>query len=149
MQSHLKIGDVAREIGVSTDIIRLYEKIGVFNPDKRTPAGTRLYTKDQIENFKFLVMFKNYLGVSFEDMAKWFELRNSTDKPEGKKKALDHLRRRKGELEQKIRILSEWYAGADDLIHCLSRGESIDVKGPDGLARCPVLKRFKNSGLLQ
>jgi DNA-binding transcriptional MerR regulator len=39
----MKIGEVAKQVGVSVDTIRYYERVGVLPPPERRPSGYREY----------------------------------------------------------------------------------------------------------
>jgi DNA-binding transcriptional MerR regulator len=45
----VKIGDVAREAGVSVDTVRFYERRGVLPPAERRPSGYRVFTPAAVE----------------------------------------------------------------------------------------------------
>lgn len=47
----MKIGDVAREVGVSVSTLRFYEQKGLISPG-RSEGGTRDYTDEDIDRFK-------------------------------------------------------------------------------------------------
>jgi len=46
---YLKVGEVAKQIGVTTQTIRDWEKKGVFKPKFVNESGTRFYTQKQVD----------------------------------------------------------------------------------------------------
>lgn len=63
-----KIGDVARILGVSTDILRYYERKGVVTPEKDENNDYRYYDSWHINFLMDCLWFKNY-GFSIEQIA--------------------------------------------------------------------------------
>ncbi|TSC64739.1 MAG: Uncharacterized protein G01um101493_23, partial [Microgenomates group bacterium Gr01-1014_93] len=61
----LKIGDVARTLGVSIDTIRRWEKTGKISPF-RTTGDTRLYSP-----FLKISDAAKFLGVSIDTIRRW------------------------------------------------------------------------------
>ncbi len=51
---HYSIGDVQRELGISADTLRYYEKIGLLPPIDRTPSGRRLYSERDLSRLRFI-----------------------------------------------------------------------------------------------
>ena len=48
----MKIGQVAREAGVSVDTIRFYERRGVLPAPERRPSGYRMFTEATVERIR-------------------------------------------------------------------------------------------------
>jgi DNA-binding transcriptional MerR regulator len=63
-----KIGDVARILGISTDLLRYYEKKGVVKPEKDENNDYRYYDSWDINFLVDCLWFKNY-GFSIEQIA--------------------------------------------------------------------------------
>jgi DNA-binding transcriptional MerR regulator len=64
----LRIGELARLAGVSTDTIRFYEREGVLPRPARRENGYRVYTEADLEHVRLLVDLRN-LEVSLEEAA--------------------------------------------------------------------------------
>ncbi len=62
----LKIGDLARRTGVSTDTLRLYEKRGLIQSE-RMANGYRVY-HPQIENLVNLIRLGQSVGFTLREM---------------------------------------------------------------------------------
>lgn len=63
-----KIGDVARILGISTDLLRYYEKKGVVRPEKGAHNDYRYYEPWDINFLIDCLWFKNF-GFGIEDIA--------------------------------------------------------------------------------
>jgi DNA-binding transcriptional MerR regulator/quercetin dioxygenase-like cupin family protein len=59
----LKIGDVARRIGVSASVIRSWERLGIILPD-RTDSQYRLYSREQLEVLKHVRFLRRVRGLN-------------------------------------------------------------------------------------
>src|SRR5215813_4514343 len=60
---YLKIGDVARLVGVSPSVIRTWEGLGLTRP-QRTPSKYRLYTPDDIKLLKRARFLRRVRGLN-------------------------------------------------------------------------------------
>ncbi len=67
MPSELTIGEMASAIGVSTDTVRYYERLGLLPRAGRTRAGYRLYTEEQVERLRFIKRAQS-LGFSLDEI---------------------------------------------------------------------------------
>lgn len=72
----LKIGELAKECGVSVDTIRYYERINLIKPDFKTKAGYRKYSLDKVKELKFIKKAKT-LGFTLDEISKLMDLSKS------------------------------------------------------------------------
>ncbi|MBQ5813182.1 MAG: MerR family transcriptional regulator [Clostridia bacterium] len=63
-----KIGDVAKILGISTDLIRYYEKKGVVSPEKGQHNSYRYYDTWDINFLIDCLWYKNF-GFSIDEIA--------------------------------------------------------------------------------
>lgn len=63
-----KIGDVARILGISTDLLRYYERKGIVSPEKDSNNDYRYYDAWDINFLTDCLWFKNF-GFSIEQIA--------------------------------------------------------------------------------
>jgi DNA-binding transcriptional MerR regulator len=63
----VKIGQVAREAGVTVDTVRFYERRGVLPQPARSPSGYRMYTPTAIERIKLAKQLQA-LGLTLDDI---------------------------------------------------------------------------------
>lgn len=78
-EQFMQISDLAEQLGITARTIRLYEKIGLVNPPKRTEGGVRYYDKSDIKRFKFVLKLKT-LGISLEEMKELADIYTREDK---------------------------------------------------------------------
>ncbi len=60
---YLKIGDVARRVGVSPSVIRSWESLGLTRP-RRTESKYRLYTADDVKLLKRARFLRKVRGLN-------------------------------------------------------------------------------------
>jgi DNA-binding transcriptional MerR regulator len=63
----LRIGQLARETGLTAKTLRFYEQAGLIRPARRTAAGYRLYEEGAVERLG-LVRNAQDLGFSLDDV---------------------------------------------------------------------------------
>jgi MerR family Zn(II)-responsive transcriptional regulator of zntA len=90
------IGEFARRVGLSTDTIRFYEKVGFFSGN-RGGNGYRHYTDDDIETAELIASGKS-LGFSLRDILGFTQEMTSG--------SLDHARAQEG-LQERIKVIDE------------------------------------------
>lgn len=61
------IGEVARQLGITTRTIRYYEEIGLMGQPSRLEGGARTYSRSEILRLKFILKLKE-LGISLKEM---------------------------------------------------------------------------------
>ena len=63
----VQIGDLAKQLGITTRTIRYYEEIGLMGLSQRVGTGARLYDRDDIRRLKFILKLKE-LGIGLKEM---------------------------------------------------------------------------------
>ena len=63
----VQIGNLAKELNITTRTIRYYEEIGLMGPSKRSRGGARSYNRDDVLRIKFILKLKE-LGISLKEM---------------------------------------------------------------------------------
>ena len=107
--STLNIGDAARASGVSAKMIRHYESIGLIGAARRTEAGYRVYTGQDVRVLQF-VHRGRALGFSLDQirdlLALWQDKgRASADVRALAQTHIDELNRKIAEMEAMRRTL--------------------------------------------
>jgi DNA-binding transcriptional MerR regulator len=112
----MRIGELARETGLTTRTIRHYEQLGLLAPSERAASGYRYYTERELARLRKIDQLKG-AGLSLEEIGSVIDLYyEDPTGAAGKRKVLEilrgHLRetrrRREGlerfeaELEQSI-----------------------------------------------
>lgn len=105
----LNIGDAAKASNVSAKMIRHYESIGLLREAKRTEAGYRVYSEEDVRALQF-VHRARALGFSLEQIGKLLDLWQDKDRASADVRALarthiDELNRKIAEMEAMRRTL--------------------------------------------
>jgi DNA-binding transcriptional MerR regulator len=66
-QTSRKIGDLAKQTGLSVRTLHYYDEIGLLKPSQRTEADHRLYTQEDIIRLQQIVSLRQ-LGFSLEEI---------------------------------------------------------------------------------
>jgi MerR family transcriptional regulator, copper efflux regulator len=69
----LKIGQLARRLGLNVRTLRYYEDIGLLPPPSRTEGGYRLYSEADEQRLRFVLQAKQ-VGLSLEEIGRILEL---------------------------------------------------------------------------
>lgn len=65
--SHVRIGDLADRLNITTRTIRYYEEIGLMESPDRIERGVRVYDEQAVIRLKFILKLKE-LGLSLKEM---------------------------------------------------------------------------------
>ena len=124
----MNIGDAAAASGVSTKMIRHYEKIGLIEPAGRTASGYRVYTSNDVHTLQFIRRSRD-LGFSVAQIQGLLALWRARDRSNAEVRAvaIEHIKH----LREKVTQLQEMIA---TLKHLADRCSSDDR--PD----CPILQ---------
>lgn len=83
LKENNKIGQVAKQLGISTRTIRYYEEVGLMGDSRAGSGSIRFFSKQDVIRLKFILKLKD-LGISLQEMKKIavnYELNNqATDK---------------------------------------------------------------------
>ncbi|MGJ3245179.1 MAG: MerR family transcriptional regulator [Elainellaceae cyanobacterium] len=71
----LKVGDLAKQTGVSVRTLHYYDEIGLLSPSHRTEAGYRLYDAADITRLQQIISLRQ-IGFSLEDIRECLEQRS-------------------------------------------------------------------------
>lgn len=63
----ISIGDLAREIGLTTRTLRYYEEMGIMPPPRRQEGGIRVYAPAEVRKLRFILKLKE-LGLTIKEM---------------------------------------------------------------------------------
>jgi MerR family transcriptional regulator, copper efflux regulator len=100
------IGELSKQVGLSKDTIRFYEKMGLIVADERQ-AGTRVYKEFRSETVELLKMITQgkSLGFTLNEMLSLIQTWGSKDMPtEEKLRVID---RKLSEISNKMRQLDD------------------------------------------
>jgi DNA-binding transcriptional MerR regulator/mannose-6-phosphate isomerase-like protein (cupin superfamily) len=139
---YLKIGDVARRVGVSPSVIRSWESLGLTRP-QRTESKYRLYTPDDVKLLKRARFLRKVRGLNAAAIVELLR-REGRVKPGGNAGAIGgHLR----QLRAKRRLSLAQVARAVGIsVGFLSALERSQMSGSVGTLR--KLARFYKTNIL-
>lgn len=115
------IGDLARELDISTRTIRYYEERGLLSPQRTERAQQRLYTPRDRVRLKLLLRARG-LGFAIEDIRELFEIYDAThDERRQEERLRLMIIERLGQVESQLRDLTDL---RDELRDALTQVES-------------------------
>ena len=131
-ESTYRIGEVARDVGLSFRTIRHYDEVGLVSPSGRTEGGFRVYTAKEIARLRVIKTMKP-LDFTLDEMRQLFDARDRlVDDP-----ALDPGERADLEslvamfaavVRQRCERLRDQLAAADELAVFLSEASKHDPR---------------------
>ena len=125
----LKIGEVARLVGMPAKTLRYYEEIGLISPAGRTDSGYRLYGWREMEQIEFVRRAK-MMGLSLEEIKSLVESAEDGISNQVLQRLDDLLERSLEETERKI---EELRAFRESLLEY--REQALEVEA-QGVCRC-------------
>ena len=128
----MRIGDLAKHVGVTPDTIRYYEREGLLPAAERTPSGYRDYGPDAVNDLLFIKKAQA-LGLKLSDVREVLEISS------GGKPPCEHVRAtvsgRLAEVEERLRELRALRATLRDTLERLDRAPP-----PKAGCRCVVIE---------
>ena len=91
----MKIGEVAKETGLSISNIRFYEKKGLLSPKRQEESGYREYEQEDVRHLKEIMLLRK-LGISIESIYLMYQGQAEYD---------SLLRRQEEELQEQAEML--------------------------------------------
>lgn len=128
----VRIGDLAKQVGVTTDTIRYYEREGLLPSPERTPCGYRDYGPGVLDDLQFIKKAQA-LGLKLRDVREVLEISS------GGKPPCEHVRAtvsaRLAEVEERVRELRALRATLRETLERLDRAPP-----PKAGCRCAVIE---------
>ncbi len=128
----MRIGDLAKQVGVTPDTIRYYEREGLLPTAERTPNGYRDYGPDAVNDLQFIKKAQA-LGLKLRDVREVLEISS------GGKPPCEHVRAtvsaRLAEVEGRLRELRALRATLRETLERLDRAPP-----PKAGCRCAVIE---------
>lgn len=131
----MNIGQAAKQSGISAKMIRYYEDIGLLPAPKRTDAGYRMYSEEDIKTLKF-IQHSRELGFSTEQMKELMSLwknegRQSAEVKELTQKHIDALNKKIADLQAMVSALQQ----------------SVDCCAGNQQAECEILNQIEQGAV--
>lgn len=67
MKDIYSIGELCKELNINKETIRYYEKIGLLSEPKKNSSGYRIYSKEDLDKIRFILIIKNF-GFSLKEI---------------------------------------------------------------------------------
>jgi MerR family copper efflux transcriptional regulator len=124
----MNIGQAAAASGITAKMIRYYESIALIPPGRRSDAGYRVYSDDDLHVLRFVKRARS-LGFSLEQIGELLSLWQNKARASADVKtiALGHV----AELNQRIAELTEMRDTLQTLAGCCQGNDRPD---------CPILQ---------
>ncbi|WP_207061563.1 heavy metal-responsive transcriptional regulator [Motiliproteus sp. SC1-56] len=126
--SRLRIGQVAREAGISVETVRYYEQRGLIEAPRRSDAGYREYPASVRERLAFIARGKA-LGFSLDEVRELLDLQLDADADRAAVKGL---------VEEKMALIDAKMAELARLRGSLAQ-LSRQCDGSGSAKGCPIL----------
>ena len=128
----MNIGQVAKQTGLSSKMIRYYEEVGLLSNIQRSSAGYRVYSAQDLQALRF-IRHARTLDFSIEQIKELLSLwRNqSRHSAEVKQLALAHIE----QLQQRIKALQNMVEILQQTADCCAGNEAAD---------CPILEQIEH-----
>jgi len=106
-----KVGELARETGLTVRTLHHYDQLGLLSPPSRTQGGHRCYTSDDVRRLHRIVALRS-LGISLEEIGTLLD---------GQPDPVGLLRRQLDVVEEHIRTATSLRARLLDALDSLGR----------------------------
>jgi DNA-binding transcriptional MerR regulator/mannose-6-phosphate isomerase-like protein (cupin superfamily) len=142
-KAYLKIGDVARRVGVSPSVIRTWESLGLTRP-QRTESKYRLYTADDVKLLKRARFLRKVRGLNAAAIVELLRREGRARPAEGNNGAIgSHLRKLRGKRKLSLAQVARSVGISVGFLSALERSQ---MSGSVGTLR--KLARFYKTNIL-
>ena len=128
----MNIGQVAKHSGISAKMIRYYEDIGLIEPVKRSNAGYRIYTAQDLKTLGFIKHARE-LGFASEQIKELLSLWRDTGRSSAEVKQL---------ASQHMQTLTAKIQSLQDMLQVLQ--QSVACCAGDHRPECSILNQLEN-----
>lgn len=139
----MKIGEVARDAGISTKTIRYYEQLGLLPAPRRAPNGYRDYDATAISRLLF-IRDAQASGLTLNEIASTLELRGQGET--SCEHVIDLLERHLDEMDRHIEELNRTRSQLAAMTRRAKRLDPASCTDPD---RCQTIAVGPHAGSLQ
>ena len=124
----LRIGTLAKQVGLGVETIRFYEQKGLIPIPSRTVSGYREYPKATIARIQFIKRAKS-LGFSLREVNEFLALKSSSG---------SDCHSVKNKIHIKIEDITQKITDLEALLSCLRQLDDA-CSGADPISGCPIL----------
>ncbi len=115
----MKVGELAKQTGVSVRTLHYYDEIGLLKPSSHTEAGYRLYTAGDIARLQQIKSLQQ-LGFSLE------EIRECLDRPDFSPYRVIQLHMER--LREQMELAHRLYQRLEAIANGLQKAETVSVE---------------------
>lgn len=134
-QSTIRTGELARRAGVNRETIRFYERHGLLPPPRRSPAGYRLFSTEDVERILFIKNAQQ-LGFSLAEVKELLAVADGRITRCSEVRAIAESRLTV--IEEQLARLTRLKAVLTDLVARCARARSI--------SDCPIIHSLVSEG---
>lgn len=127
----LRVSELAGMVGVSTDTVRYYERVGLVSPPARSSSGYRQYDDEVARRLRFIKGAQS-LGLKLSEIRALIEIQDKGACPCGHTKVL--IDNRMAEIDQELERLSALRNELD----AMSQLECFDSSEKKGAWPCEI-----------
>lgn len=119
--SNYRIGDISKQLGLSADTLRYYEKIKLLPKVNRTASGIRVYNDKDISRLKFIQRAQK-MNFTLAEIASLLQMRENPQHARSEVRELTHKKLLEiadhfqdlTTLRNELTLLSNLCAGSED-----------------------------------
>lgn len=134
VENMMRIGELAKKVGITAQAIRYYERIGLFEDPARNPSGYRIYD-DHAVDFLMFVKKAQSLGFNLQEIKTIWNIVSSGKKPCGY--VLKQTENRLREVDKRLEELQEFRLL---LLNILKQRQLLYTFPEDSCAICPLIE---------
>jgi MerR family transcriptional regulator, copper efflux regulator len=128
----MKIGELARSVGVGIDTVRYYEREGLLPPARRLASGYRTYAAEDMQRIRFVRRAKA-LGFTLPEIRDLLSLSGHTGKDMAELQAL--ARQKLADIDARIDELRRMRLALDAVVQaCPGHGQIVSCPIHQALA---------------
>ncbi len=131
----MRIGDVAKQVGMTVEAVRFYERQGLLPKPPRTEAGYRIYADADLRRLQFIRQAKR-LGFSLQEIVRILRLRERGHCP--CEEVIETLERHLRETEDQLQRLQ---AFRDEIAGTLKQWKRNGTRRVPGKVICGLIER--------
>ncbi len=130
----MRIGELASRLGVNTQTIRYYERIGLLPQPERTEAGYRLYGEEDEQRLQFVKNARE-AGLALGEVKEVLAFHERGERP--CRYVTEVIARRTQEVERQIAELKEFKSELDRLYE---RAREWPAREPQAQGYCHIIE---------
>lgn len=131
----MRIGQLASEIGISSQAVRFYERSGLLQEPGRTESGYRQYGSDAVKRLRFIRQAKD-LGFTLSEIGSMLRMHDAGQAPCTEVIAI--AQRHLDEVEREIHRLQRFRR---QLLKSLTEWRKVKTRRVAGGAICELIER--------